>query len=175
MDIARGTREAKMGFISPWGESVRGALMKRLKSEMMYYDFFYTGGTKIEKQKTEIISEVINMPELYNANPSVFVAALYVWIMYNRMVPAETIEIPDSVVEKLQSVLNIEGKPDNQLNEIQLSYAIKANIIRYIYAIDAYVRSDYYEKLSAEQAEQEANEDLGEMDEEQENEYDEDF
>lgn len=175
MDVARGTKEAQMGFISPWGESVRGALMKRLKAEMMYYDFFYTGGTKIEKQKTEIVAEVINMPELYNANPSVFVAALYVWITNNRMVPVGTIQISDSVVEKLQNILNIEGKPDNQLDETQLSFAIKANIIRYIYAIDAYVRSDYYEKLSAEQAEQDANDDLGEMDEEQENEYDEDF
>ena len=38
MDIARGTREARMDFVSPWGESIRGALTKRLKDEMNAYN-----------------------------------------------------------------------------------------------------------------------------------------
>lgn len=172
MDIARGVREARMDFISPWGESVRGALMKRLKEEMNAYDFVYSGTSKREKQKTELISEVINMPQLYNANPSVFAAALFVWTMHNRKFQTE---VSDDTIDTLKSVLNRDGKPDNQLNEVELKYAIRANIIRYVYAIFNYVNGGYSQILSEEQAEREADEDLGEMDDEREDNYDEDF
>lgn len=167
MDIVRGGREARMDYVSPWGETKRGALSKRLKSEMIYYDFFPASGAKIEKQRNEVIAEVINMPELYNANPSVFVAALYVWFQNGKRVDNRP-NVSDLTIEKLESVLNIEGKPDNQLDERQLKYALKANIIRYVYAIDAYVHGSNHIVPTLEEMEREDIEDLDEMDDERE-------
>lgn len=169
-----GSKAVRTGFVSPWGDSTKGALIDRIKTECGFY-FKFTWATE-ENEKNELVASIINMPQLYHANVHVFVAALYVHTEVIRNVqikardgPREFNDIPDYVLNILYDRLRVGGPPKSDLSEGDIRAAMKINVIRYVYAIDMYLNEQNYAPADLTEIALQQEEDLGEMDVDAEN------
>jgi len=157
-----GSKAVRTGFVSPWGDSTKGALIDRIKAECDFY-FKFTWNTE-EREKNDLVAMIINMPQLYHANVHVFVAALYIWIEVTRHRLDDFNEVPDYILDILNERLRIGGPPKSTLDERDIRAAMKINVIRYVYAIETYVEGENYAPANLADLAAAHEEDLGEMD-----------
>lgn len=161
------SKPIRTGFVSPWGDSTKGALIDRLKTEFGFY-FQFTWATE-EREKNDLVAMIIDMPQLSHANVSVFAAAFYTFYE-NGKEPTNVVE--KYVLNTLYERLRVGGAPKSTLSMDDVMKAMAINVIRYIYAISMFVNKSEPANLDDIIREQEA--DLGEMDVDAEDDYDDD-
>lgn len=161
MEIARLTRAKPLeDYVSPWGAPGRLSTTEKILNELGFYSIISIGDKDLEDYKLEIIGEVSMMPQLLRANIIVFTGALYL-----HHVNRDATDVPDDILINVMERLDVNMKRDNTLDERELNIAVKANILRYFFAIKDYIDNEHEVMDSDEMRRLKDNLDQGEMDE----------